>query len=200
MKYIIIENEKLLFLQYDNNDKSNNRILIYLSEMGMNMLSKGTDWHIDGTFKHCPKLFYQLVTIQSVHNNQVLQNCFIFMEHKSRASYLEAFQQIKQLCFDKKICINPTRVSCDFEEALHQALQITFPNIELKGCMFHYCQALLRKINNIGYKNRYLNDERFKYWIRQFMILAVIPIDHLKDAIISSFVICLIIMKIQLSF
>ena len=45
----------------------------------------------------------------------------------------------------------------DFEKACMNAVNIAFPDVEVKGCYFHLCQSLIRKIN-VGLKTEFEND------------------------------------------
>ena len=47
------------FLQYDNRSK-NNRIQIFISEVGIKYLSESERWQSDSAFKSVPKPFKQL--------------------------------------------------------------------------------------------------------------------------------------------
>jgi hypothetical protein len=57
MKFITVNGQQELFLQYDNQDKTGNRILVFFSETGAKIVDEAKEWHIDGTFKNCPRIF-----------------------------------------------------------------------------------------------------------------------------------------------
>ena len=98
-------------------------------------------------------------------------------------TYLEALRAIKNSLFTKDNIIVPVeKVMLDFELAMQQALKITFPNIDIDGCWFHFCQAILKNINAIGCKIMYQNDSKFKLWVNQFMAIALIPLEDLEKA------------------
>ena len=72
----------------------------------------------------------------------------------------------------------------DYELSLQQAIRQTFSDkVIIKGCWFHFCQAILRRIEFLGLKNLYLNDSDFRFWVKQFMALALIPIEKLQSGI-----------------
>ena len=54
--------EKKMLLQYDNK-KDKKRILIFMSQYGIDWLRESTKNHSDGTFRTCPNLFYQFYVI-----------------------------------------------------------------------------------------------------------------------------------------
>jgi hypothetical protein len=70
---------------------------------------------------------------------------------------------------------------CDFEASLQNAIYGIF-NIEIKGCWFHFNQAIIRKLFNLGFKMRFCNDIDFKLWVRRFGALALIPVEKIMEA------------------
>jgi len=49
----------------------------------------------------------------------------------------------------------------DFERAAINAIHDVFPEVETKGCIFHYRQALMRRIHHEGLKSVYESDTDF---------------------------------------
>lgn len=50
-------------------------------------------------------------------------------------------------------------VMLDFELSVQQALRTVLAyNAIIKGCLFHFCQAILRKIGELGLGNEYINN------------------------------------------
>ena len=43
----------------------------------------------------------------------------------------------------------------DFEQKLQSSFQTVFPGVDNSGCLFHFNQAVLRKVNLIGLKAAY---------------------------------------------
>ena len=82
---------------------------------------------------------------------------FVIMAGKKRRDY--------KAVLDAVISIFPppprvTKVMLDFEKAVWSALRQTLPGVQLKGCSFHWTQALWRKVQSqtvkslIGQTNR----------------------------------------------
>ena len=80
----------------------------------------------------------------------------------------------------------------DFEQALRSALSASFPGAEIDGCHFHFCQAILRNVNQLGYKTEYeaiTTDpatgakihSSVHTWVRRLMMLALVPTADVPD-------------------
>lgn len=57
---------KTRFLLFDTNDRE--RIIAYASDYQLQILAKSQRWHIDGTFKCCPSIYYQIFSIHAYVN------------------------------------------------------------------------------------------------------------------------------------
>ena len=58
----------------------------------------------------------------------------------------------------------------DYEIAAINAFAQVFPNAEIKGCFFHFDQAIWRRIQAFGLQQRYQNDEEFAVVIKHFRL------------------------------
>ncbi len=41
-------------------------------------------------------------------------------------------------------------IGIDFDKTAENAFRVTFQNARMHGCLFHYCQCIYRKVNNLG--------------------------------------------------
>ena len=78
MKYITVNGVEQLFVQYDNECKLGNRILIFYSDRATDILKMSIFWCIDGTFKYSPKIFYQILTITAMYKGKLVYNLLRF--------------------------------------------------------------------------------------------------------------------------
>ena len=69
----------------------------------------------------------------------------------------------------------------DFEKASTNALKYHFPNIEVKGCWFHFRQAIHRRAVKIGLKKDMEKDEYTKF-MNSLGAMALIPIEQINEA------------------
>jgi hypothetical protein len=61
-------------------------------------VDEAKEWHIDGTFKNCPRIFKQLLTVQCVIKNEALNTAYIFLQSKTRDTYTAAFKGMQRAC------------------------------------------------------------------------------------------------------
>ena len=72
--------------------------------------------------------------------------------------------------------VNPERIVLDFESAAIQAFKNGFPRAQVSLCQFHFSQSLNRKLNNVGKKWAYENDEQFNILIKCINSLSYVPV------------------------
>ncbi|KAF0754304.1 MULE domain-containing protein [Aphis craccivora] len=101
--------------------------------------------NIDGTFKSCPKRFYELFTIYGLKNDVYLPLVFFLLPDKCNKC---AFQHLTRHSMSIGLTCSPTDVVIDFEQAIHNAVAEVFPNAKIRGCRFHLLQSWWRKIQS----------------------------------------------------
>ncbi|KRY25186.1 hypothetical protein T03_12697, partial [Trichinella britovi] len=81
------------------------------------------------------------------------------------------------------VVLQPQTVICDFETALIPAVQASFPGVQIQGCYFHFCQAVLRKVAELGLRTRYLHEAETKKKIKMLMATAFLPLPEVPAAV-----------------
>ena len=72
---------------------------------------------------------------------------FFFMKNKKMTSYKSVFERFKrEVDAQYGIVFTPESILSDFEQALFKAFAIHFPTSTVRGCWFHYCQSIWRKV------------------------------------------------------
>ncbi|KRY42834.1 hypothetical protein T01_6089 [Trichinella spiralis] len=79
--------------------------------------------------------------------------------------------------------LNPESIICDFETALIPVIQGYFPNTRVQGCYFHFCQAVHRKVGELGLKTRYRQHEETRRKIRMLLATAFLPVPHVNTGV-----------------
>lgn len=143
---VVSEEDKRDFLQfnvaYSTGDKYRRILGFGHPDLIRQMRDPGITLFIDGTFKITPRPFTQTVIIMmydSAHDYYV--PCFyVLVDNKDKLTYT--------LMFQCELKCNPKVVVCDFEHAIHQDVEEQFktPKVNIVGCLFHWKQAIRRKM------------------------------------------------------
>ena len=80
---------------------------------------------------------------------KVLPVVFILMQKRTYKAYEEAFGALKNSAQSLGFNLNPKLGLIDFERAARKALKFHFPSIKLRGCYFHYKQAVGRWVYHL---------------------------------------------------
>ena len=180
-------------LRHDNED-SERQIIIFGTKDNLDKLQECPSWYVDGTFKPCPELFYQLLTFHGEIPNHEDGNpwtfpcVYLLLTHKDEELYVEVFSVLAGL-HD----FNPETIMSDFESALRNAMATAFPGADLDCCFFHHCQAVLGWIVRHGlkkiYKQGVVDTATGRYqpgpvriWVRRLQHLAFLPVDDVVAA------------------
>ncbi|KRX52339.1 hypothetical protein T09_8734 [Trichinella sp. T9] len=79
-----------------------------------------------------------------------------------------------------EVDINPDTIICDFETALIPAIRGYFPNTRVQGCYFHFCQAVHRKVGELGLKTRYRQHGETRGKIKMLLATVFLPVPHVN--------------------
>ena len=118
----------------------------------------------------------QLYTACALYGNWCFSCIFALLPNKRQETYVRMLSKIIEL-----VIMTPTRILVDFEAAAISALRATLPMTLICGCYFHYCQAIYRKMCELGFQQRYAIDAAFRLEIRKLMALAFVPRDKVTD-------------------
>lgn len=124
------------------------RHLIFATDQQLEHVTRAKSWYIDGTFKLCRHPFSQLLTINAFVRSEDYAKqvplLFVLMSGKKKRDYREVFQELLN-CLSNEISVQ--HITIDFERALWKVLPEVLPHATVKGCVFHWTQALWRKVS-----------------------------------------------------
>ena len=82
----------------------------------------------------------------------------------------------------ERFVLNPEYILVDFELAAIAALEHHFPNVEIKGCYFHFAQCLWR---NFEHKTDYLDTNQIGLhkWFKSFLALPLLPPQFVENVV-----------------
>ena len=126
------------------------RIIVFGTDDSLRRLCASDIVSMDGTFKVCLRVFYQLYVIHSHMYGTVLPELFCLLPDKKAATYHRLLSLLITKCAEREYCLKPVTIIVDFELAVHNVVRTLFPASSLKGCLFHFGQALWRKLQALS--------------------------------------------------
>jgi hypothetical protein len=149
-------------------------VVVFGSDIGIEILTLAKRIHGDGTFEVTPPLFSQVYLIHAWYKHKMFPCIIILMTGKSFELYKIAFGIVKEQAMHLRLVWNPEEVLTDFEQAAIKAYQYHFPQVRTVGCYFHFAQCFWRKFIEFGFKTLY-EEEHIKMWFKRFVALPLVP-------------------------
>ena len=132
---------------------------------------------MDGTFYTSPTDFTQLYTIHTKISGQVFPVLYALLPNKTELTYVRLLRKIKIYATNLGLTFQSATVQIDFEKAAMNTVYSVFGNngVQVKGCLFHYCQALFRKVQNLGLSEAYgQEDSEIRKTIKRCFALSLV--------------------------
>jgi len=153
-----------IFLLINNLEKN---IAAFSTQTNLKYLTKCDVLYVDGTFKSCPKPFYQLFITHGAKNANYTPLVFFLLTRKTTEIYKNTFSDLLDKMSELNLTFAPRIIYSDFEQAIHSTISEIFPKVVRKGCRFHLGQTMWRKIQSIGLSKHF----KKKSEIGKFLIL-----------------------------
>lgn len=101
------------------------------------------------------------------------------MSNKTAESYQAVFEYIEKNLFQ----LEPASLMTDWELGMRKALKICYPNSILRGCWYHYCASLRKKLLNLGLDGVLKTCVDAKMITQQFMSLPLLPKEYFNEGL-----------------
>lgn len=162
-------------------DGIEDKILIFGTPLAKEYLKKHKFFYGDGTFKICPRPFYQVYSlhINISHADNIVNFVpvlYILLANKTQAIYERLFTILRN-----QFSVIIDLYKCDYELATIQAVKSVYPSVKVTGCYFHYWKAVLKKSQKIGFDKT----EQGKFITRLYIQLPLLPPLLIPEAILS---------------
>ncbi|XP_025191560.1 uncharacterized protein LOC112591837 [Melanaphis sacchari] len=141
-------------------------------------MEKCDHWYADGTFSTSPNLFYQIYTVHGIQYNNIFPSIFALLPNKTENTYIVFYKSLKTL----NESLNPKSIMVDFEKAAINAIQSVFTNTSVRGCFFHLSQSVWRRLQNLVFQRRYIEDSEFALQVRMMAALSFVPEEDVENA------------------
>ena len=101
---------------------------------------------LDGTFTSAPQLRQQLLSIHGLfHSGWRLPLVYGLIPGKTQVLYSDFLTELDSFGGFE---FDPQSVLSDFEKGFHNAILSVWPSATIRGCYFHFKQALFRKLQS----------------------------------------------------
>lgn len=110
---------------------------------------------------------------------------FCLLPDKTYNTYCRLLAIIKNLAHSIGSQFNPKSIHIDFELAMIKAVRETFSSDCVRGCLFHYCQCIWRKVQELGLASSYKKFKNIRRWVRRFSALPFLPVHDIDDGWIA---------------
>jgi len=156
------------------------KLLVFCAKTELAVLHQSSYLVCDGTFEMAPNSAYQIYTIHGYTvGGEGLPLLWALLPNKSTETYSELFGCLRTALTD---CFGDigriSYVLTDFELAAINAVKKLFPEATVKGCSFHFRQAIMRRVQLEGMKAVYESEDDFpdvRRWIRHIMAISLLP-------------------------
>ena len=169
------------FLLHDSGVGDAERILLFGTDDALALMRQSDHWFGDGTFSVSPLVFFQLYTIHSICEGKVIPCLYALLPNKTGATYDRLLTEVGNNMNGHA----PTDILFDFEQAAFNAAQGEFPGVDVKGCFFHLCQNVWKKIQQNGLAQLYQDDDDFSILMRSITALAFVPEADVPQSFVS---------------
>ena len=113
--------------------------------------------------------------------------CFALMSRRKKHDYVAVINAIIA-CMPHTPVVE--EIIVDFEKAVWGALRMCLPVVSVRGCWFHWAQAVYRRVKKYGLRNAYMHQVYIRAYVRELMALPNLPASHIEPAFLEMKVRC----------
>ena len=129
------------------------RLQVFCADTELAVLHQTEYVICDGTFEMAPDSAYQVYTVHGFRVSEGLPLVWALLPNTTTETYKELFGCLRSALIDKFGNVGAMKYAVlDFERAALNAIGDVFPEVKAKGCIFHYRQALMHRIQQEGLK------------------------------------------------
>ena len=104
--------------------------------------------------------------------DRIIPCIYALLPDKSEDTYRRFFEEVRNTL---DLEHSPQDIVIDFEIAAINVAAATFEGTEMKGCFFHLCSNMWKRIQRSGPQQRYIDDTEFANTLRMIATLVFVP-------------------------
>ncbi|OWY92011.1 hypothetical protein PHMEG_00039152 [Phytophthora megakarya] len=150
---VLVRDEAINFINYTSRQAGGGDVYRQIETLPVVAVSESDD-----PFFYHAQAFQQTLVIMA-HDpayDVYIPVLTILLEAKYEWSYWHALHSV---CVLGKMEMTPASVTCDFEAALIKGIRDQFPGIHVIGCLFHWKQAIRRKLMDLRFSANHISEE-----------------------------------------
>ena len=156
------------------------RHIVMFTAALLSLLSKSKTWYVDGKYKAVQHPFHQLWSVHAfVRQNDSTKQVplmFVLMSRRTKQDYVKVLEYIRDLL--PSACV--TSVVMDFEAGVWGAFREVYNGIKIRGCVFHWTQAIWKQIQDKGLAPTYRKRKNTAKFLRELMCLPFLPAEQIS--------------------
>ena len=126
-------------------------------------------------------MFHQMYSLHVWHLGVMLPVAIALLPFKITQTYTRTFRLLMATANRYGMQFQPTTICIDFEMAVIRAIREVFPGSRIRGCLFHFSQALWRKLQDPGLTASYMEDKAFNQMVPRAAALPLVPPHQVDD-------------------
>jgi MULE transposase domain len=161
------------------------KLVVFCADTELHTLHNSPYIVCDGTFEMAPNSAYQLYTMHGFKSDEGMPLLWALLPNKAKSTYVEMLECVRLAMINKFGDVGgPRTFLVDFEMAAIDAIATVFPAATVKGCTFHFRQALMRHVADEGLRAAYSADgsPEVRDWIRRIMGMTLLPVVFIPRA------------------
>ncbi|KAG7165191.1 putative MULE transposase domain-containing protein 8 [Homarus americanus] len=100
---------------------------------------------------------------------------YALLQNKQSVTCMRMIEMIREMVPNAR----PDAINCDFEYAAFATMKDCFSDVEIRGCLFHLLQNLLKQIKSMGLMGSYNSNPDLALHAKMVTALSFVPNDDI---------------------